>query len=360
MRLDQLLVTGAPGDAITTAALDIRRLLRSIGPSEIYARNIHPELVGEVLPLERYGERPRPSEDVLIYHASIGEPQVHEFVMQCRQRLVLIYHNISPSPPFVPFDPRFAALLDEGRRELAELRDRVACALAVSEFNAAELVAIGFADVRVSPLLVDVARLRQLPPDAETTVRLTEWDGPTLLFVGQLLPHKRPDLLVQAFHILQTYLVPEARLALVGPNRLPGYHQAVARLVAELQLDRVVLVGAVTAEQLVAYYRRADLFVTASEHEGFCVPLVEAMAFDTPVIARDHGAVAETLGGAGLLLPPNAGPMLVAEAMTALLEDAPYRAELAALGAARLAAFDPERAGATLLDHLLDVAPVRP
>nr|MDP9441001.1 group 1 glycosyl transferase [Actinomycetota bacterium] len=222
MRLDQLLVTGAPGDAITTAALDIRRLLRSIGASEIYARNIHPELAGEVLPLEGYRASRRPSEDILIFHASIGEPKVHEFVMGRRERLVLVYHNISPSPPFVPFDPRFAGLLDEGRRELAELRDRVACALAVSEFNAGELVALGFADVRVAPLVVDVSRLRQLAPDPDTTVRLAEaWDGPMLLFVGQLLPHKRPDLLVQAFHVLQTYLLPEARLALVGASRLP-------------------------------------------------------------------------------------------------------------------------------------------
>ncbi|MBW3615267.1 MAG: group 1 glycosyl transferase, partial [Actinobacteria bacterium] len=196
MRFDQLVVTAAPGDAITTAAQEIRRVLREAGPSEIYAHNIHPDLAGEVLPLERYAESPRTGQDTLVFHASIGEPAVHAFVMQRPERLVLVYHNISPAEAFVPFDARFAHLLEEGRRELAELRDRASLALAVSEYNAGELVALGFSEVRVAPLIVDVGRLKGIAPDAETSARLAEeWDGPTLLFVGQLLPHKRPDLL---------------------------------------------------------------------------------------------------------------------------------------------------------------------
>lgn len=356
MRFDQILVTAAPGDAITAAALGIRRLLRLVGPSEIYARNIHPELLADVLPLEGYGQSWRPPGDVIIFHASIGEPSVHALVMERRERLILVYHNISPPAYFLPFDRRFAALLEEGRRALAEMRDRVSCALAVSEYNARELVELGFRDVRVSPFIVDVSHLQEVVPDAATSRRLAEeWDGPMVLFVGQLLPHKRPDLLVQAFHVLQTYLLPEVRMTLVGPNRLTGYRQALESLVSQLHLDRVALVGAVKPEELVAYYRRADVFVTLSEHEGFCVPLVEAMAFGIPVIARDHGAIRETLGGAGLLLPAEAGPMLVAEAVAALVEDARARAALGLRGAERLAAFDPQRARACLVEQLLSV-----
>ncbi|HET9444261.1 MAG TPA: glycosyltransferase, partial [Acidimicrobiales bacterium] len=210
---------------------------------------------------------------------------------------------------------------------------------------------------RVAPLIVDVPALLDREPDAETARRLEDdWDGPMLLFVGQLLPHKRPDLLLEAFHVLQTYLVPEARLALVGPDRLQPYAVALRALAAELHLDRAALVGPVSTEQLVAYYRRADVFVTVSEHEGFCVPPLEAMAFGLPIVARDHGAVAETLGGAGLLLPPDAGATLVAEAMAALIEDHRLRADLVERGTTRLHAYDPERARTVLLEHLLSVA----
>ncbi|HET9443077.1 MAG TPA: hypothetical protein VFO65_07120, partial [Acidimicrobiales bacterium] len=148
MRFDQLLVSASPGDAITNAAFQIRQLLRLVGPSEIYAKYIHTDLLDEVLVYDQYGRSPgrSPGSDVLLFHSSIGEPIVHAFVMERPERIVLVYHNISPSRPFLPFDPGFAGLLEGGRRELAEVRDRVTCALAVSEFNARELRDLGFPD----------------------------------------------------------------------------------------------------------------------------------------------------------------------------------------------------------------------
>ncbi|HEV3363890.1 MAG TPA: glycosyltransferase, partial [Acidimicrobiia bacterium] len=161
--------------------------------------------------------------------------------------------------------------------------------------------------------------------------------------------------LLQAYHVLTTYLVPDARLALLGPARLEDYHTALQTFASELNLYRAKITGWLTPEQLAAYYSRADVFVTMSEHEGFCVPLLEAMSFDVPVVARAFGAIPDTLGDAGLLLPAEEDPFLAAEALAELLASDGLRAELIRRGRRRLAAFDVETANATFLDHLRDV-----
>jgi len=355
MAIHQLLVSASPDDAITNAAIELRTLLRRVGPSEIYARFYDPVLGGDVKALSRYGSG-RPAEDLIIFHASIGDPEIFLFLRERSERVVLMYHNMSPAESFEPFDPAFAGLLAAGRRDLALLTERVTMALAVSEFNARELEGLGFRDVRVSPLIIDVERLRSRPSEPATEHHLeTGIAGPILLFVGQLLPHKRPDLLIKAYHVLVTHLLPEARLILVGPNRLPRYQQALQSFVQELNLPGAWITGSVSASQLVTFYRHADTFVTASEHEGFCVPLVEAMAFDTPVVARAHAAIPDTLGGAGLLLPPDEDPFLLAEAMAAALTDEKLRSALVDAGRRRVGDFDADRARMAALNNLLDV-----
>jgi glycosyltransferase involved in cell wall biosynthesis len=356
MRIDQVLVGASPGDAITNDAFELRALLRDFGPSDIYARYYDASLAAEVHPLDAYqGRVEAGDDDVLCYHASIGEPDVMAFLRGRSERLVVVYHNISPAEGFRAYDPALAGLLDGGRLELAELAERTQLALADSEYNAAELRALGYRDVRVSPLVIDVGRLRSVPPHPGTARHLEEAvEGPVALFVGQLLPHKRPDLLIEAFHVLVTYLVPDAHLVLVGPGRLPVYRQAIETFAQELNLAQVWVTGSISDAELVAFYRRADAFVTASEHEGFCVPLVEAMAFEVPIVAREHAAIPETLGGAGIVLPPEDDPLLLAEAMAAVVTDPALADALRARGRARLEAFSPERARATFASHVKD------
>ena len=357
MQINQVLVSASSGDAVTNAAFELRDLLRRVTASEIYASYIDPRLMGDVLPLRRYDRRAshRPERDLLILHASIGEPELFRFLRHRPERLVVVYHNISPAESFLPYDPSFAGLLEEGRRELGVLADRAVLALAVSEFNAAELRALGYADVRVSRLVVDVARLRTTEPDPSTANHLQQLDGPLVLFVGQLLPHKRPDLLVAAHHVLATYLLPEAHLALVGAARLQRYQEGLQLFVQDLNLARAWVAGSVSQEQLVAFYRHASVFVTVSEHEGFCVPLLEAMAFSVPVVARARAAIPETLDQGGLLLPPDADAVLVAEAVAEVLDNRQLSEELISRGSARLADFDPDRARSDLLDNLISV-----
>jgi len=361
-RFSQVLVSASPGDAVTNEALALRPALRRLGDSDIFARYYDASLAGDVLPLEEYERRapagaPGAADDVLVVHGSIGEAAVASFLAGRPERLVLRYHNISPAPPFRPYDAAFAALLDGGRTELAALRPRVALALGDSAYNAADLEDMGYQDVRVSPLVVDPAGLCGLEPDPATAQHLaTEVEGPVLLYVGQLLPHKRPDLLVQAFHVLVTYLDPDARLILVGPSRLPAFGNAIQHLVHELSLPGAWVAGPVTPEALAAFYRRADAFVTASEHEGFCVPVLEAMAFDVPVAARAAGALPETAGDAALLLPLDGGPALLAEAMHTVLHDQALRRELVGRGRGRVRHFSPERSTDTLVGHLAGLA----
>lgn len=358
MEIHQVLVSASPRDAITNSAFELQTLFERAGPSDIFARHIHPELAGKVHPLRSYSRRRNTNTavDLLVFHASIGEPEVLAFIMQRPEQLVLVYHNISPAESFRHFDPAFAGLLDAGRSELVPLAKRAALALAPSEFNAEELRQIGFRDVRVSPLIVDVAHMNGIEPHEQTAHHLTHnIEGPVALFVGQALPHKRIDLLIAAYHSLVTYLIPEAHLIMVGANRLPRYGAALQHFIQELNLPRAWLAGAVSGEELVAFYRRADLFVTASEHEGFCVPLLESMSFGTPIVARACGAIPETLAGAGLLLPADDDPVLMAEGMAEVMTNPALSGALVRRGVERLAQFDPEQARAIFLSNILDV-----
>jgi glycosyltransferase involved in cell wall biosynthesis len=356
MRIDQFLVSASYGDAITNEALHIRTLLRAVGDSEIYARYIDPLLEGDVEPLAHYERRrSRSPADLIVLHASIGDDDLLAYLRDRRERIVLVYHNISPWEGFEPFDPQLAHLLRSGREQLTELRHRVVLAVADSVFNARELEQLGFGDVPVSPLILDLDSLTAGEPDRKTESALAELEGPLLLFVGQVLPHKRPDVLVAAQHVLNTYLRPEAHLAIVGAFRLPGYAAVVRGFALELNLSSVHFTGRVSRAELVAYYRRADLLVTASEHEGFCVPLLEAMAFDVPIVAAASAAIPETLDGAGLLVPPH-DRVLFAEAANAALDDRELRTRLVAAGRRRFAAYDTERAKQIFLEHLLRVA----
>lgn len=356
MQLHQLVVTARPGDAITNAALELRKLLRRVGPSEIYAKNIHPSLARDVQPLRAFVRRRSgaPRDDLLLFHASIGDPEVHSLVMSQPERLVLVYHNISPAEAFLDYDPGFAGMLEGGRRELAAMAERASMAIAVSEFNARELRELGYHDVRVSPLVVDIAGRLATAPDEHLAAELDRWGGPLVLFVGQVLPHKRPDFLLQAFHVLQTFHRPDAHLAIAGNLGLVRYAHCIRQLGRELNLHRLLLTGAITDAQLVALYRRADLFVTASEHEGLCVPLLEAMAFGVPIVARGCAAIPDTLGDAGVLLPVDSGPTLMAEAMAAVLDDEGLQADLAQRGRFRVSTFDPDGARASFVGHLLE------
>jgi glycosyltransferase involved in cell wall biosynthesis len=351
--IHQIIVAASKGDAITNHALGARRLLRELGPSEIYAYNIAPDLADDVLPLWAY--RPAHTRNLLIFHASMGQPEVHEFLDTRPEPIVLVYHNVTPAHYYEYYDPAFADLLVLGRREVERLRPRVVGAIAASEYNARELETMGYRDVRIVPPTADLRRLANVEPRTEMMHAIAGLARPIMLSVGQFLPHKRPDFLVQMMHVAESYLGMTCVLLLVGHQRLERYASAVKQQILELNIRNVRVFGAVDEQDLAAMYRSAHLFVTASEHEGFCLPLIEAMTFGMPIVARACAAIPETVGDAALLIPPEQGPSFFAEAIAEGLANDALRAALTTAAARRLEDLEARPPEVAMVEALLEV-----
>jgi len=359
VEIHQVVASAAFGDAVTEAALGLRDVLRRIGPSQIFAHHVDEALAGEVGRLADYAARPGADRgrNVLVYHASIGEPAVCSFLLHGPEKLVLVYHPVTAPDHLLDLDPPLAALLIDGGEELAALRPRVSLALAGSADHAADLQALGYDDVRVSPLPVDTGRLCALAPDRRTTAFLDEHlHGPLVLAAGDVLPHRRPNRLLSAYHVLVTYLVPDAYLAIVGPSPRPGYRDVLESFRLQLNLHRAWLPGPVGGPAArAAWLRAAAVFVTDGDGEDVAVSALEAMAFGVPVVARAADGFGDAVAGGGLVLPPGDDPVLLAEALAEVLGNDDLRRSLAAAGRRRAAAVDPDRARATFLTHLAEV-----
>lgn len=301
---DQLVVGAAPGDAITDNAFLLHDRLTKLGPARVYAEHREPGLRHDVRPLEELSARPN-ADRPLVFHASMGSWPVLRAVER-ETDIVLVYHNFSPPEPFAAFAPEVASDLVRARWELERIRPRVRLAIAVSEFNAGELRDLGFTNVIVIPPTPDVFRLSKRTPDVAMLQRIGSWgDGPLVLSVAQLLPHKRVDRTLAAFAILQQEFRPDARLALVGTDRFATYSASLQALAESLGIREPQFLGKVTDEELAALYLRADVLLTLSEHEGFCVPVVEAMTLGVPVVASDRAALPDTVDDAGIIVDPD-------------------------------------------------------
>lgn len=332
---DQLLVGAAPGDAITTSALLLRDALREHGPSEIYAQHIEPGLDTAVGRLEELPARPNRARP-LVFHASMGSWPVYTAIRNGEPRLVLVYHNFSPPEYFADHAPEVASDLIRGRWELEQLRDRVELAIADSAYNAGELEQLGYSDVRVIAPTPNVDRLDRITPDPAMLARIDGWGGgPLVLCVAQQLPHKRIERVIAAVAVLQQEYRPDARLAFVGVDRLESYSRSLRAMVRVTGLRDAQLLGRITDTELAALYVRASLFLTLSEHEGFCVPVIEAMATGVPVVASSRAAIPSTLGDAGVLLEDPDDPVLAAAVLDRVIGDEELRREMIGRGVGR-------------------------
>jgi L-malate glycosyltransferase len=349
----QILVGAARHDAITAMARSVRDQLARFVRSEIYAMHRAPD-VDDIASLDDLPPA-RPGR-VLVYHASIGEPSVTQLLLRRTERLVVVYHNITPPELAVRFDPRLAELLAWGRVELGLLSERAVLAVGVSEFNARELRSLGYTNVRVIPVGLDVKRLTRLDASPDMLRHVDEHArGPVVLAVGQLIPHKRVEDLIQAHHLLVDYLGREVTTIVVGRARAADYEAGLQRMLSRLGLAQFWLVGPRSDADLAALYRRASLFVTTSEHEGLCVPPLEAMSFGVPVVARAVAALPDTLGDAAMLYPGDGGPTHVAEAMHAVTSDRALASAMSRLGHRNLVRFDRARIDADWLDAVQEV-----
>jgi glycosyltransferase involved in cell wall biosynthesis len=355
----QVLATLGYGDAIGHEVLGIRRALRAAGyTSSIIVETADPRLEDETIDYRDMVDRVT-ADDLVIHHFSIGSRASRTmFALPCR--MILVYHNITPPEYFLGVHDYLVRQCFHGRRELTAYRARVDLALGDSEFNRQELEAIGFDPTAVLPVIPDFDHL-----DVEPDSRIEEeyGDGWTnILFVGRLVPNKRPDNLIRFFHAYKTLYNPRARLIIAGSyGGFESYLVQLHHLIARLGVRDVVLTGQVTDAELAALYDVADLFLCASEHEGFCVPIVESFYTGVPVLAYAATAVPATMDGGGVLYDSR-DPREVARLMQAILSDRSAREHLlAAQDAAldRLLAKDFARIAVGFVEHAL-ASPRRP
>ena len=363
--IHQFLPDLSPGDAVSGHTLAIQHELRAMGlESEVYSHTAHASLAGRAKPYRSYapsGGGAGGGGVRLLYHLAIGSV-VADFVAQRPERLLVDYHNLTPGEFFAGWDPSVVYGQSWGRQQLAALADRTELGLADSGFNRGELVDAGYRATTVVPILLDTGSFDRDVDHAalERLQGAKARGGADWLFVGRVVPNKAQHDVVKAFAAYRRVFDPEARLHLVGGTSVPAYAAALERYVAALGLAGAVeLAGPVTPGVLAAQYRAADAFVCLSDHEGFCVPLLEAMHHEVPIVALAAAAVTETLRHGGIVLDEKA-PVTVAAAVHRVLTDAPLRASLVAAGQARLADFSLARARARLRDAIesLDAAGV--
>jgi glycosyltransferase involved in cell wall biosynthesis len=341
MKIHQWVPAAHRGDAIGDSARTVRDMLRGMGhDSEIFALTIDDDLRGDVLP---FTDGAATRGDVTIFHFALPSPMTDAFARLAGVR-ILQYHNITPASFFAPYDAGLFRLAALGRRELATLAGRVDLALGDSEFNRQELEALGFARSGVMPIAVNTQRITGAPPRPALERILS--DGLiNILFVGRIVPNKKIEDHIRLAEMYKRYVDSYYRFIFVGRyDGLPRYYSQVRALIAEYQMlpDRFWFTGPVPDEDLAAFYRWSDAYVSLSEHEGFCVPLVEAMAADVPIVAYAAGAVPETLGGAGLLFTPK-DLEVAAELLGSVVYDRDVRAGVLEGQRRRLQDFTPNR-----------------
>jgi glycosyltransferase involved in cell wall biosynthesis len=331
-----------PG-AVGQHTLEVQRTLRAAGiESEVFAHIIHASMETLGRPYTDYGTSfPGRRDDCLMYQFAIGSV-VAPFLRARPERKALYHHNITPAAMLAAWEPEMVPGLRWGARQLIELAPSVDFALADSSFNRSDLRRCGYRDVEVVPILLDLVAF-DCDADPTTGARLEReraGGGAELLFVGRIVPNKCQHDLIKALVAYREAFDPDARLRLVGGATSTNYLRVLHEFAGALGVaDAVEIAGAVSAESLAAYYRAADVFVSASEHEGLGVPRLEAMYHGVPVVAYGATAVAETVGDAGIVLDAKA-PSTLASAVHRAVTDAAVRDDLIAAGRRRLRDFD--------------------
>ncbi len=343
-------------DAVGEHTRVLRGLLVAAGvPSTIYTELPDPDTVDETRPFRDY-EHDAVAGDVLVYQVATRSDMTR-WLAKRPEPVVLNYHSLTPAVFFAPWNNGIARMQEAAARDLADLAPRCALGIGVSDFDVAELRAAGCPSTRVVPVVnVPLPPVEPDPAALAALARRTAAGGPWWLSVGRLAPNKAHQETIAALFVARATTAPDAHLTIVGGPTEPHYAAALRRYAADLGLSGAVeFTTRLSPGELAARYATADVLVMLSEHEGFGVPLVEAMSQGLPVVAYDAGAVAEIVGDAGVLLDRK-GPRAVAAAVAALLDDPDRRHALVAAGRARLGALGLEHAGSDLVRALREVA----
>ena len=317
-RVHQVLATLGYGDAIGHEVLGIQRVLRAAGyESEIFVETADPRLEDLTTDYREMVGAVRP-DDILIHHFSIGS-RASRTAYALPGRMILVYHNITPPEYFIGVHKDLVKLCFRGRRELTAYIERSSLALGDSEYNRQELEALGFTTTGVLPVVPDFSHLSGVPDRMQIGAFDDEWTN--VVFVGRVIPNKKFEDVIRAFHAYRSRHNPRSRLLLAGSyGGFERYLAMLQSLIARLGTPDVHFLGHVSNEELTALYDVADVFLCASEHEGFCVPIVEAFFKRIPVVAYAATAVPATMDGGGVLYESR-DPHAIARLIDAVVDD---------------------------------------
>lgn len=320
MKIIQVLPSLAFGDAIGNHVLALKELFRNMGyDTEIYAEAIDQRLpentAYQIQKLPKLDKT-----DILLYHLSTGT-RLNELIACIECRKIVQYHNITPPYFFGGYNLRAKRNAEWGLSGASYLADKVELIWAVSEFNKSDLRTMGYQqEIDVLPILIPFEDYEKRP--SEKIMELYNDEAVNLLFTGRIAPNKKQEDVIKAFFYYKNYINPNSRLFLVGNYiGLERYYEKLQEYVQVLNLTDVYFTGHIPFDEILAYYRIANGFVCMSEHEGFCVPLVEAMYFGIPILAYASSAIPETLKTAGILVKEKE-PKLIAEWIDRIVTDA--------------------------------------
>jgi len=343
VRIVQLVPALHKGDAIGNNALAIRNLFCSLGEdAEIQYLEADPDIAYEGRPV-LLEDKGADKSTVWIMHYALPSA-LDGFFREVSGRKIIVYHNITPSEYLTGY-PQFQQLARAGRESLRALRDVPDIAVADSEFNRRELESMGFAATREIPIYLDLETYRTSSnPVIEEIFRN---DYVNILYVGRITPNKCHHDLIRFYGFYKRFVRSRSRLFLVGKwGGFERYQHQLSLMAEDLKLGDIHFTGRVSHGELMTYYSLADVFVSMSEHEGFGVPLVEAMLFKLPVLAYSAAAVPGTMGGAGVLFHDKKHFIELAELLEMIHTEPELREKIIQAQIQRLKGFAPEKVGA--------------
>ncbi len=332
--IHQLVHTLSYGDAISSEVLALQRVLSEHGvDSHIYAINVHPKYKGRA---EDYRNFPKQFLGEVVLHYSLGSPLNGLYRGLSEAKRTLIYHNITPSKWFRGVNPRVARDIENGINDLGEVCRTSTRCLADSSYNAKELQQFGV-EAKILSLPVDTDRWDE-QANAGILAMLKNDPSLHLLHVGRIVPNKKLEDIIKVFYFLKNYVHKQSKLWFVGIDTdAELYSFALKRMITEFGLDdSVTFTGGLADSEVRAFYEGASVYMCMSEHEGFCLPVAEAMNFGLPVVSFSAGALTETIANGGILVDQKR-PAELAELVSLIHQDVGLKKQLVAAGKNRIA-----------------------
>jgi glycosyltransferase involved in cell wall biosynthesis len=336
--IHQFVHTLSYGDAISSEVLALRRAFKEMEiESEIYCINVHPRYKGQARDYRDFlKDQGQDFAGTVLLHYSLGSPLNDLYSSLKTARRSLIYHNLTPPHWFEGVNPRIVADIKRGQEELPGLCAMTDLLIADSAYNAGELKELGFNAV-VLPLMIDPARW-DVPTNQGIASIVRTGAAINVVHIGRFAPNKKIEDIIKIFYFLHHHINRDSRLWLVGIDiDTELYSFSIKRLVEELRLSHAVtFAGCLDDTEIRALYENCTAYICMSEHEGFCLPAIEAMHFGLPVVAYASSALPDTIGGGGVLVTEKRHPE-IAELINQIHVDPQIKSVLVARGKERVA-----------------------